>query len=105
MLKYQIGFDSPGYLLLLALLPVLWWFSMRSLAGLGNTRRFLALVFRSVIFLLLVAAAAEMQLRKQSDRLTVIYLLDQSLSIPREQREHMIDFVNASIQSHRERDG
>ena len=35
----QITFDKPWYLLLAALLPVLWLFSFRSLAGLGPYRR------------------------------------------------------------------
>ncbi len=39
MFNYQLDFQSPWYLLLLGLLPLLWWFSFRSLAGLGNIRR------------------------------------------------------------------
>ena len=37
--------------------------------------------------LLIVAALAEMQYQRTSDRLTVIYLLDQSLSIPEARRD------------------
>ena len=35
MFNYEIGFESPWYLLLLALVPVVWWFSFRGLAALG----------------------------------------------------------------------
>ena len=32
MFRYQVSFESPWYLLLLVLVPVIWWFSFRSLA-------------------------------------------------------------------------
>ena len=44
---------------------------------------------------------AEIQLKRTSDRLTVIYLLDQSMSIPEEQRRTMIDYVNHEVREHR----
>ena len=102
MFDYQIGFASPWYLLLLGLLPVLWWFSFRSLAGLGNIRRLIAIGLRTLVLLLLISAIADIEFRRTSDRLTVIYLLDQSLSIPESQRKEMIDFVNAAIMQHRD---
>ena len=46
----------------------------------------MALALRTLVMLLLVAALAEMQYQRTSDRLTVIYLLDQSLSIPEARR-------------------
>lgn len=97
----MLVFNSPWYLLLLLLLPPMWWFSYRSLSGLGRWRRLMALAFRTVVMLLIVAALAEMQYQRRSDRLTVIYLLDQSLSIPEARRTAMIDYVNASIREHR----
>ena len=39
----KIAFDQPWWLLLLALVPVLWIFSFRSLSGLGPYRRVFAL--------------------------------------------------------------
>ena len=54
--------------------------------------------------MLIVAALAEMQYQRTSDRLTVIYLLDQSLSIPEARREAMIRYVNASIRDQRKED-
>jgi uncharacterized membrane protein/Mg-chelatase subunit ChlD len=61
----------------------------------------MALAFRTLVMLLIVAALAEMQYQRRSDRLTVIYLLDQSLSIPEARRAAMIRYVNASIAEHR----
>src|SRR3972149_7405663 len=100
----MLVFNSPWYLLLLGLLPAMWWFSFRSLSGLGRWRRMMALVLRTAVLALLVAALAEMQYQRTSDRLTVIYLLDQSLSIPESRRAAMIHYVNSSIREQRQAD-
>jgi uncharacterized membrane protein/Mg-chelatase subunit ChlD len=95
-------FNSPWYLLLLLLLPFMWWFSFHSLSGLGRWRRLFALSLRTLVVMIIVAALAEMQYRQTSDRITVIYLLDQSLSIPEARRGAMIRYVNTSIREQRE---
>ena len=102
MFSFEIGFDQPWYLLLLGLLPHLWIFSYRSLSGLGNTRRFLAIALRTIVFALLVLALAEVQWLRTSEKVTVIYLLDQSESIPLEKRQSMLDFVIESVRTHRD---
>ena len=101
MLGFDIAFDSPWYLLLLVFLPLLWVFSFKSLSGFGPIRRMFALLFRTVVLLLIVLALAETQYERKSDKLTVIYLLDQSLSIPAEQRQAMLDYVEKEVQEHR----
>ena len=104
MFRHHLSFVSPGYLGLLALLPVLWWFSFRRLAGLGQVRRAVALTLRSLVFALLVLAVAELQIVRTSDRLTTLFLLDQSLSIPAVKRRAMVEYVNAEVRKHRGRD-
>lgn len=101
MLNIKIAFDQPWWLLLLLLVPVLWFLSFKTLSGLGPYRRLFALLFRTVVFTLLVLALAGIQLQKISDRLTVIYLLDQSESIPKRVREAMLDYVRADVEAHR----
>src|SRR5947207_6430804 len=101
MFNLKIAFDQPWWLLLLLLVPVLWIFSFRILSGLGPYRRIFALLFRTVVFTLLVLALAGVQLQKISDRVTVIYLLDQSESIPKLTREAMLQYVMEDIQAHR----
>lgn len=101
MPNVKIDFDQPWWLLLLLLLPVLWVFSYRSLSGLGPYRRLFALLLRSVVFALLVLALSGIQLQKVSDRLTVIYLLDQSESIPKPTREAMLEYVKRDVEAHR----
>src|SRR5262245_9793105 len=66
-------FVRPSYLWLLAGLPLLIWFSFRSLSGLGPTRQTLAIALRSVIVLLVVAALAETQFVRFTERLTVLF--------------------------------
>jgi uncharacterized membrane protein len=104
MFDYRVDFESPWYLLLLGLLPFLWWFSFRSLSGLGRWRRPLVLALRSAVLTLFVLALAEIQLVRINERVTVIYLLDQSRSIPLEQRKRMIEYVNAAIAQHRQQE-
>jgi uncharacterized membrane protein len=101
MWNLEVGFDRPIFLLLLILLPLLWIFSLRSLSSLGTKRRIVALLLRSLVMTCLILALAEVQLQKSSDKVTVIYLLDQSDSIPSLKRELMLDYVVREVQEHR----
>ena len=94
MFNYRVDFDEPWYLLLLGLLPLVWWFGRRSLTGLGRLRRWSVVAMRTLVVTLIVLALAEVQLVQTSNKLTVIYLLDQTLSIPVAQRQAMIEYVN-----------
>lgn len=102
MWNYSFTFDSPAYLLLLLLLPLLWWWSFESLSGLGNWRRLLALLFRTLVLTLIVLSLADVQYQRRSDQIAVIYLLDQSLSVPTNARQAMIQFVNQSVAEHQD---
>jgi Mg-chelatase subunit ChlD/uncharacterized membrane protein len=104
MLPYSLTFLSPWWLVLLLLVPVLWWVSLRTLSGLSRTRRWVAIGLRTVVMLAVICALAEIQIKRTSDRLTVIYLLDQSMSIPEQQRLAMVDYVNRDIAKHRRKD-
>ncbi|MFO0342114.1 MAG: VWA domain-containing protein [Planctomycetota bacterium] len=100
-MPFVLTFERPWLLLLLGLLPLVWWLGFRSLAGLGGLRRVLALLLRSLVLTLLVLALAEMSWQKRTDQLTVIYLLDQSESIPVAKRSAMLKFVFESVARHR----
>ncbi|MCE9545349.1 MAG: VWA domain-containing protein [Planctomycetia bacterium] len=101
MFGYDIAFDNHWYLLLALALPVLWVASWRNLSGLGPVRRWLALALRTIVALLVICALAEMQLLRTSDRMTVVYLLDQSESIPRASRKAMINYCKQAVAEHR----
>lgn len=98
---FRIGFDQPAYLWLLCLLPFLFWASYRPLASLGNARRWAAIVFRTVVCTAIIAALAGVQLVWTTDRITVMYLLDQSESIPSDRRLQMLDFVTKNVSQYR----
>ncbi|MHB8952507.1 MAG: VWA domain-containing protein [Pirellulaceae bacterium] len=102
MRNLNIGFDRPEYLLLLLVVPVLWVLSSRSLSALGRLRRILAIGLRTLVCVLIVLALAEMQLERISEKITVIYLLDQSESIPRAKRELMRNYVVQDVRQHRD---
>src|SRR5574340_37943 len=99
MLNYHLTIGSPWLLAaLLPLVPVCWWLSWPSRGVIGRARWVLINALLSVVLLLLMLALADVQAVRVNDRLTVIYLLDQSLSIPPDQRRAMVDYVNAAIQ-------
>lgn len=108
MFGLEIGFDRPWWLLLLVVVPLpalaalfLWWRNYRSLAGFGRWQRFAALALRTALLLLFVLALAEIQVLRTSERLTVIYLLDQSESVPPLKRQAMLDYVVREVSKHR----
>ncbi len=98
----SFSFEYPWLLSLLVVVPLLWIGSFASLAGLGPGRRIAALSFRSVVMLLLIFAIAGVQWVWISDKLTVIYLLDQSDSIARAKRDIMLSYAIESVKEHRE---
>ncbi len=100
-MSYGISFDSPIWLVLLATIPLVWWLGQRSLGAMGRVRRLFVCALRSLIVALLVLAVAEMEIVRSTDRVAVIYLLDQSSSVPPEDRAAMIQYVDAAIAEHR----
>mgnify|MGYP003618654201 CR=1 FL=1 len=92
----HLEFDRPAYLALALALPWIWWWGRRSAAVLGSARFAAAATLRSIVWLLVVAAAAEMQWVRRDDRLSVLFLLDRSHSVPEPQRRAAIDFVNGA---------
>lgn len=89
-------FESPGYLVLLAAIPLVIALSMRSLSGLGPLRRWIAIGLRSLVIIAMVLALAGAQRTQTTDALSVIFLLDRSASIPREQLDAAFKFTESS---------
>ncbi len=75
---------QPWWLLLLLLVPLVFWFSYRSLAGLGPVRRWVALGLRCLLIALVALALAELRIKHKNDTVTVLFLVDRSLSVPEE---------------------
>ncbi|MCO8125120.1 VWA domain-containing protein [Stieleria sp. TO1_6] len=97
----RIEFDRPEFLWLLMLLPVIWWIGSARLQLLGRFRGILALVMRSLVVVSIVMALAGIQWSWTSDRVSVMYLLDQSESIAPRRRQAMFEFVTQSVRRHR----
>jgi Mg-chelatase subunit ChlD len=81
--------------------PLLWWLSFHAISGLGRYRRWLALLARSAVLTLLILALAGAQLVRRSDRLTVMFVLDHSLSVSEEQTTLAREYINRSIETQR----
>ncbi|MBU0639483.1 MAG: VWA domain-containing protein [Planctomycetes bacterium] len=76
-------FESPGYLALFAVLPLLAVLSIRSLAGLGRMRRGLAILLRWAVVGCMILALAGAQRVKSTDDMSVVFVVDRSNSMPR----------------------
>lgn len=100
-LGFIIGFDRPGFLWLLVIVPAIWYFSFHSLAGLGPWRRLFSLTLRTVVFTLVVAALSQMQWRLKTDTLTVLYLLDHSDSVSTTDKRLMLEYAFRQSERHR----
>ncbi len=86
-------FDRPAYLWLALLIVVFWWIARKSLSGLGPIRGKLALAARSTVLILLVLAMAGMHRILKNDDLTVLFLVDQSRSVPPDVRKRAEEFL------------
>lgn len=82
----RIYFLEPLALCLFALLPFIWWASRR-LRSVSKGRRWTSRVLRTLILSFFILALAQPQLSRRSKDLTVFYILDESDSIPSDQRQ------------------
>src|SRR6516162_10366324 len=101
----SITFGQPLWLILIPLvLPPLVWMSFRSLAGLGAFRRALAILLRAAVITLVILALAEMQTVRRSDRLTTMFVVDATNSVPLEQQKAAIEYVTNASKKRRKDD-
>lgn len=96
-----LGVGKPAWLLMLVLLPVVWWIGRRSLQSLNWPRRLAAQGLRAGVLLLLILALAEVQWQRITSRIAAIFLVDQSLSLSPEQRERSFDYLRTAVAAHR----
>jgi uncharacterized membrane protein len=87
----SVEFVHPGWLFLLALLPVIVLLAGRSLdwralrrGRVESWRPWMSVLLRCAIVALLALALAEPRLRQPNERMTVLFVLDRSQSIPEE---------------------
>src|SRR5271155_4421046 len=95
-MNIPITFASPRFLLIFLAVPLAVWIGKRTLAGLDPFRRRAAMTLRILGIVLLALALAELQWKDVLDEMQVIFVVDQSLSIPGEQGQVALDVVNAA---------
>jgi uncharacterized membrane protein/Mg-chelatase subunit ChlD len=100
-----LRFETPGYLVLLAVIPLLVALSFRSLAGLGPARRAAAIIARTLVVVCMVLALAGAQSVRRTHDLSVVFVVDRSHSVPRNLQEDSFGFIqDASTALRREHD-
>ena len=77
----RITFGSPGFLLLLLLLPLAVWIAHNPTARAGRLRRLTAIGLRLLLLTLLILSLARPQLEQHSHRLAILILIDRSHSL------------------------
>ena len=87
----------PFLLLLLLLLPLLYYGFRRSLVDLSRTQRVISLITRIIIVLLLILSVADVQYLKTDEKLAVMFLTDISDSISEDGLTKTTDYVNAAL--------
>lgn len=91
-----VHFAQPGYLAVLALLPLVVALGLRSLSGLGPVRRLLAVALRCAVILAMSLALASPEWVRTTDEQTVVFALDQSDSVPSDSRRSARQFIGAA---------
>ena len=100
-----LTFGRPWFLVLLpVVLPPVVLFSYRSLAGLGAVRRVVAIAMRVAVLTLIVLALAEVQQVRRNDRLSTVFVVDVSQSIPQDLRKPVLDYVTDASRKRRKED-
>ncbi len=79
-----LQFVQPWWLVLLGFIPLVVLVARRSLSGLGPVRKWLAIGARSAIVAALAMALAEPRFGRPTDEVTVIFVVDRSLSVPQD---------------------
>ena len=79
-----LEFVQPEWLFLLLFVPLIYLISRKSLSGLGPTRKWVAISARMAGIALLAFALAEPRFRRESENVTVIYIVDRSYSVPQD---------------------
>ncbi len=88
--------SAPGAFALLLVVPLTVLLSLASISGLGRVRHTTALVVRCLLIVCLILALAQTECIRTTYDQTVMFLVDQSVSVPREQLKSAGEFVRAA---------
>lgn len=100
-----IEFEQPMWLWLIPILGVLTiLLARKSISGLGESSRILAVIVRLIVITLLAGAIAEPLWRKESKDLSVIAIIDVSESIPRSEQRKVQGYFEDVIKNFKKSD-
>ena len=94
---YGFHFAQPWWLVACLLLVPIVSLGRRNLAALGPVRRTLAIILRCLVTLILVALLARPMLTRESQRLTVIPVIDRSQSIAAKWQQASLDYLDKAL--------
>ncbi len=77
-----IGFERPIALLLLCVLPMVWWMGWKRRHAIGSTRTWVSVIVRSLLVSMLALSLAQPSIVRKGDALTLLVVADVSRSIP-----------------------
>ena len=101
----QFEFNQPEWLWLLLCLPFLWLVFRRTLVDLSQRQLIAGLVVRGSVCSLLVLALSGLTILKSTDRVFVVFAVDQSLSVDekkgRDVAQQFIDAATARVEADR----
>ena len=92
-----MSFGNPWALLLLLLVPIFIWLSWGQLIHLSWLRRWVAVGLRLILLTLLVLALADARWLRQSDNMSVIFLVDQSDSVGGATQQATFNFIQDAL--------
>ena len=87
---------QPAYLFLLLLIPLI-WYTAKDVRVLGYGRKTLALILRTLVLVLIILSLAEIELSDQGEHLTVFFAIDRSSSIPSDEQEFGLSYVQQQL--------
>ncbi len=100
----KIEFTNLSALILLVLIPAAIYLARTGLANLSRARSAVSITLRALILLALVLALAGMRLRLETRDLAVIFLVDVSASVDREEQTRALEIINREIEGAGPRD-
>lgn len=86
----------PLYLILILAIPLL-WMTARQVRVLGRGRKTLTLILRSLVLLCFILALAEIELLDKGDSLSVFFAIDRSSSVPDDQQNFAVAYVQQQL--------
>ncbi|MSR43875.1 MAG: hypothetical protein EXS15_00740 [Phycisphaerales bacterium] len=81
-LGMPLGFERPIALLILVVVPALWWMSWRRAHAIGTTRAWVSASARTILIALIALSLSQPSISRTGEGVTVLVVADVSRSIP-----------------------